>query len=454
MKQGNVREAVLDLLLKIEKNQAYSNLLINDTIKKSQLNPKDIPLLTELVYGTLQHQRTLDFYLQHFSKRPLGKLDTWVHILLRFTLYQMVYLDRIPDRAAIHEAVQISKKRGHQGISGMINGILRSIQREGIPKTEKIKDADERLAIETSHPDWMISRWIKQFGKEKTEAIAKANLTHPIHSARVNRTKTTVDEVLQSLEQAGIDAEKSKQVPESITISKGSLAGTSAFSDGLITIQDEGSMLVAHIMSPQKGETILDACAAPGGKSTHIAEMMENTGEVVSLDIHKHKVGLIDQQVKRLGLKNIHTEVMDARHAGKKFEAESFDRILIDAPCSGLGVIQRKPDLKWTKSADDVKRLSQIQLAILDAVWPLLKQGGRLVYSTCTVDMEENHEVISTFINNNDDSKLDKDMYKRLPDAFLNCSGLKPGMLQLFPGEKGTDGFFISSVCKTIKGGS
>ncbi|WP_088033670.1 16S rRNA (cytosine(967)-C(5))-methyltransferase RsmB [Evansella clarkii] len=449
MKQGNVREAALDVLLKIEKNQAYSNLLLNDTIKKTKLNQKDIPLLTELVYGTLQYKKTLDFYLKPFSKRPIEKLELWVLILLRLTLYQIVYLDRIPERAAVHEAVQIAKKRGHQGISGMVNGILRTIQRKGLPSFETIEDSEERLAVETSHPEWLIARWTDQFGKERTRLMSQANLKHPLHTARVNTVKTDRDTVIKSLQEEGIEAEPSSRVPDSIVVKKGSLSGTEAFRKGWLTIQDEGSMLVAFALAPAGGDRILDACAAPGGKSTHIAEKMNDEGEVVSLDIHKHKVGLIKEQKERLGLTIISPQVMDARKAHEFFEEEAFDKILVDAPCSGLGVIQRKPDLKWTKTPEDVARLSSIQKEILNEVWPLLKKGGRLVYSTCTVDKEENEAVIDSFVEAHKDASFDNGFSGRLPESFQQSAGAGEGKLQLFPGEHETDGFFISAVVKS-----
>ena len=448
MKTSNVREAALDVLLRIEKNQAYSNLLLNETIKKSKLNQKDIPLLTELVYGTLQHQKTLDYYLTPFSKRPLDKLEQWVHILLRLTLYQIVYLDRIPERAAVHEAVQIAKTRGHKGIAGMVNGILRSIQRSELPTFETIEDPVEKLSVKTSHPTWLISKWVDQYGKERTEMMAEANLKHPRHTARVNPLKADLDKVIESLLNDGIEAEQSKYIPESIVIKKGSLSATEAFKRGWISIQDEGSMLVTYALAPKKGERILDACAAPGGKSTHIAEKMENNGEITSLDIHKHKVGLIKEQAERLELTIIQARELDARKAESEYPLETFDRILVDAPCSGLGVIQRKPDLKWTKSPEDVVRLSVIQREILDSVWPLLKKGGRLVYSTCTVDKEENEEVITSFVSKEQDASFEEDLQDRLPEAFRSSEPVHNGWLQLFPGEHNTDGFFISSVRK------
>ncbi|MBM7094121.1 16S rRNA (cytosine(967)-C(5))-methyltransferase RsmB [Bacillus sp. H-16] len=447
MSKGNVREAALDVLLKVEKNQAYSHLLLNDTINKNQLSPKDTGLFTELVYGTIQHKKTLDFYISPFVKKPLSKLDDWVRILLELTVYQTVFLDRIPERAAFFEAVQIAKKRGHKGISGMVNGVLRSMQREGIPDPEEIKDPIVRLSVETSHPEWLVERWTDQYGFEKTKDICEANLIHPKQTARVNGTKATVEEVFKMLEEDGVEAEKSTVVPEAFTAVKGVLSKTRAFKEGYIAIQDESSMLVAHALGAVEGERVLDACAAPGGKSTHIAETMNGKGEVESLDIHKHKVSLIEEQAGRLDLNNIKARVMDAREAKDHFEHESFDRILVDAPCSGLGVIKRKPDLKWTKTQEDVKRLASIQADILRNVWPLLKQGGTLVYSTCTIDREENDNVIEDFLKGESSANGDHNLYSRLPENVQKQMTEKD-KVQIFPGDFDTDGFFISAITK------
>ncbi|MCR6095986.1 16S rRNA (cytosine(967)-C(5))-methyltransferase RsmB [Salipaludibacillus agaradhaerens] len=447
-KRGNVREAAVDILLKIEKNQAYSNLLINDTIKKMTVPAIDVPLLTELVYGTVQYQKRLDFYLQAFSKKPLVKLDKWVLVLLRMTVYQLVFLDRIPDHAAINEAVEIAKSRGHKGISGMVNGILRSMLRGDLPDYDLIDDEVERMAVETSHPEWLLKRWIEQYGKDKARQIATANLATPVQSVRVNKVRISKQEVIALLKEDGLEIEESELIPESLRITRGSVVKTSAFKQGLVTIQDEGSMLVAKILAPNPTERVLDACAAPGGKSTHLAELMNDTGDIISVDIHAHKVKLIEQQKDRLQLKAIQGMVSDARELKESFPNEQFDKILVDAPCSGLGVIQRKPDLKWSKQSADVNRLAMIQDEILEKVWPLLKKNGRLVYSTCTIDQEENEDVVESFVKRHHDAEFDDTFSERLPELIRDHKEPLTGMVQLFPGEFGTDGFFISSLIK------
>ncbi|MBT2720703.1 16S rRNA (cytosine(967)-C(5))-methyltransferase RsmB [Bacillus sp. ISL-46] len=444
---NNVRAIAMDSLVAIEKNQSYSNLLLNNTIEKHELSPKDVGLLTELTYGTLQRRMALDYYLEPFVKDN-KKLANWVHHLLRLTLYQMIYLDRIPDRAAIYEAVEIAKSRGHKGIASLVNGVLRSIQREGLPSMEEVSDPNKRLSLETSHPEWLITRWVNQFGYEKTKEMCEVNLTAPLQTARINLTKISRDECVAILEEDGFQIEKSPIIPEAIRSLKGNLASTIAFKYGMFTIQDESSMLAAYALGAKQNEFILDACAAPGGKSTHIAEKMDNTGEVISVDLHQHKVRLINDNAKRLGLENIKTSVSDSRQIQEKFNKESFDRILLDAPCSGLGVMRRKPDMKYTKTEKDIERLSTIQQDLLMSVSPLLKKDGILVYSTCTVDKEENEYTVKTFLENNPEFEGDLSFKNRMPEAI---QPLITGFdLQIFPQDLGSDGFYIAVLRKKV----
>lgn len=445
--KSNVRESVVSILEQIEKNQSYSNLLLNNVIKKNQIATKDIGLLTELTYGTLQRKMTLDYYLEPFIKNP-KKLENWVKQLLRMTLYQMLYLDKIPDRAAIHEAVEIAKKRGHKGISGMVNGVLRSLQREGVRDMDEIKDEVERLSIETSHPTWLVRRWIEQFGYNKAKEMCEINLTAPMQTARVNTNKITREACIKRLTEEGFQVEESVVVPEAIKCLKGNLAHSESFREGLITIQDESSMLVAYALGIEQNETILDACAAPGGKSTHIAEKLEDTGQVISLDLHEHKVKLINENAVRLGLTNIETKAMDSRKVQEEFDGSAFDRILLDAPCSGLGVMRRKPDMKYTKKEEDLNRLQSIQLQLLDSVTPLLKPGGTLVYSTCTIDRSENEEVVTAFLQKHTDFEGDLSVIERMPKAIQPL--MTDFQLQIFPQDFGSDGFYIASLRKKV----
>ncbi|WP_394137031.1 16S rRNA (cytosine(967)-C(5))-methyltransferase RsmB [Cytobacillus oceanisediminis] len=447
-KTKNVRETALELLETIEKSQSYSNLLLNNAIKKNEISQKDIGLLTELTYGTLQRRMTLGFYLNPFLKGN-KKVESWVKQLLRLTLYQMVYLDKIPDRAAIFEAVEIAKRKGHKGISGMVNGVLRNIQRQGLPSLEQIEDPVERLSIETSHPLWLVRRWVDQLGYEETKKMCEINLTAPLQTARVNEVKASREECLSLLEEEGYEVEASPFIPVAIKCLRGNLANSQAFKEGLITIQDESSMLVAYALGGNQNETILDACAAPGGKSTHIAENLQNTGQVISLDLHEHKVKLINDNAMRLGLSNIKANALDSRKVQEHYEKGSFDRILVDAPCSGFGVMRRKPDMKYTKKEEDLYHLHKVQRNLLAAVSPLLKKGGILVYSTCTVDKEENQHVVQSFLNESADFEGDISVRERMPKAITPfIDGYE---LQILPQDIGSDGFYIACLRKKVQ---
>ncbi|MEG9461579.1 MULTISPECIES: 16S rRNA (cytosine(967)-C(5))-methyltransferase RsmB [Bacillus amyloliquefaciens group] len=445
MKKINVRELALEALEKLEQNQAYSNLLLTSVIKTNTLSDQDRGLLTELVYGTLQNKIALDYMLKPFIRKP-NKVKPWVIQLLRLSAYQMEYLEKIPDRAAIHEAVEIAKKRGHKGIASFVNGILRSLQREGAPSFAEIEDPVLRLSTETSHPEWLVKEWVEAYGFEAAEKICRIHLIPPKQTLRVNHIKSDRETVLNEMEKAGLEAEAGDLSPDAIKLLKGNIANTAFFQNGRVSIQDESSMLVARALDPKPGETVLDACAAPGGKSAHIAELMENEGSLTSLDLHRHKVKLIKEGAERLGLTIIDAQTMDARKAGEAFGAERFDRILVDAPCSGFGVIRRKPDMKYTKTPEDSRRLSEIQLGILREIAPLVKKGGTLVYSTCTMDRTENEEVMHAFIQEHPEFEPDLSLEKRLPEKARPF--VQDGSLQILPHYFGTDGFFISSMRK------
>ncbi|MEY8347400.1 16S rRNA (cytosine(967)-C(5))-methyltransferase RsmB [Bacillus cereus] len=441
----NVRELALDGLMQVEKSGAYSNLLLNNLIEKSEIDRKDIGLLTEIVYGTIQRRDTLDYYLQPFLRK---KVEAWVKVLLRLSLYQMIYLDRVPERAAIHEAVEIAKRRGHKGIAGMVNGVLRSIQREGVPSVEEIQDPVKRLAVAMSHPEWLVQEWVSAYGLETAQKMCEVNMLPPVSAARVNVDKATVEEAIALLENEGIQAKYGDLSEDAIQIEKGNVAHTKAFQKGILSIQDESSMLVARALEPSEGDAVLDSCAAPGGKTTHIAERLKGTGKVTSLDLHPHKVRLIEQQAKRLDLENVESKALDARKVQEHFANESFDKILVDAPCSGFGVIRRKPDIKLGKEKGDSERLSTIQLSILEKVAPLLKTGGRLVYSTCTIEKIENEQVIEQFLQEHPEFEWDTTMKERMPEKLHPY--INEGQVQILPHYFATDGFYIACLRKKV----
>ncbi|MFD1849104.1 16S rRNA (cytosine(967)-C(5))-methyltransferase RsmB [Oceanobacillus bengalensis] len=443
MKPNQLRNTILDILIRIEKDQGFSHLLIDNEIKSNRISAKDINLLTEIVYGTMQRKMTLDFYIEAFVSTK-KKMDAWVKMLLRMSIYQMVYLDKVPDHAVIHESVEIAKLRGHKGISGFVNGILRSVQRDGVPDTGIIKDQAKRLSIETSHPEWLVKRWINEYGFEKTKAMCNANLVKKQQSIRIQPLKTTREEVMIKLKSLGFEVKPSYLSPQGIIIEKGNILTTDLFRDGYVTIQDQSSMLVGEMLHAEPNMRVLDACSAPGGKATHIAEKMEDKGKLYAYDLHQKKVNLIKKKASDLDLTIIDANQGDARNLSELHDIESFDRILVDAPCSGLGVIRGKPEIKYHKKEADIQRLSEIQLEILHSVSPLLKKGGLLIYSTCTVDIAENEKVVQEFLKDHPDYQLDEKFFEQLPDEAKSASGITTYGFQLFPQDFGTDGFFLA----------
>lgn len=436
---GNPRDAALFVLMDVDKNQAYSNLLLTKHMNQHKIAGIDKGLMTELTYGTLQHKMTLDFFLAPFIK---GKLENWVQWVLRMAVYQIHYLDRIPNHAVVNEAVQLAKYHGHKGVSGLVNGVLRAFLREGVPSFDSIKDPLERLSIETSHPEWMLENWIQAFGFEKTEQIARQNNVAPPQTIRVNTMKISIDDAIQALESEGFTVRKGI-LPESLHVAGKTAATSALFASGQFTIQDESSMMPAHALQLEKGMSVLDMCAAPGGKTTHIAQLLANTGHITALDLHENKLKYIHENAERLGFTHISTVAADARQAQEVLEQKQFDRILVDAPCSGYGVIRRKPDMKYAKKPQDAERLATIQLAILNEAYSLLSPGGILVYSTCTIEPTENDEVIDAFL------QMHQDMQElSLPDVFtaLPHGAAKVGH-QVLPYPDG-DGFYVVALQK------
>ncbi len=446
------RELALDVLTKIEKANAYSNIQLNQSIQRTNLSQLDINFATELIYGTIQRLNTIDWVIDKFLKSNLNDIEVWVKNLLRLSVYQIMYLDRVPSHAIVNEAVEIAKKHGHKGIVSMINGILRNIIRnkDNLMLIDNMKEY-EKIAIELSHPEWIVKRYIDDYGLAETIEICKANNVAPYNSIRVNSLKISRDAMLDLLK---------KDFPENTNIAPsfiskrgiringvGNLAETHWYKDGYFTIQDESSMLVADVLNPQPGMSILDATAAPGGKTTHLAELMQNRGKIIASDIHNHKINLIKEHQKRLGINIIETVTIDARKLSEKY-GKIFDCILLDAPCSGLGVIRRKPELKWTKTENDIANLTMVQESILEAVSSLLKPGGVLVYSTCTMTKEENQDIVYKFIDKHPEFTLDNSLSSYLPDIINQKIDNYDGIAQILPHYFCTDGFFI---CRMIK---
>lgn len=428
----SVRYIALEILDQVLTDGGYSNLLINEAIKEGYVEPVDRALLTELVYGTLQHKLTLEFYIEPFIK---ANIKGWMRRLLLMSVYQAVYLDKVPDHAIINEAVEITKQRGSMSGANTMNAILRNFQRSELRDFTEIKDDLKRLSVETSTPLWLIKHWNTHFGYEKTRAMAEEFLTYPDTTVRVNTTKITVEDAIQRLQDEGYTVEQSEIIPECLAIDGPPIVQNPLFKHGFLSVQDASSMLVANVLDPQEGETILDTCSAPGGKSCHIAEKMNRTGRVVSHDVYPHKIDLIKYNINRLSLRNIEPSVHDAL---EPFEG-TYDRVLVDAPCSGFGVIKRKPEIKYEKTPKDIDTLWPMQLEILTNASKVVKPGGLLVYSTCTIEQMENHNVVYSFIKQNPDFEIEPITLPVLGEHKL---------LQILPQDLKSDGFFIAKLRK------
>lgn len=449
-RRKTAREVALEVLVQVDKDGSYSNLQLNESLNRNQLERVDAGLATELVYGTIQHMYTIDGVLERKVAKGISKLKPWVRNLLRMSLYQLHYLDRIPDHAAVHEAVTIAKRRGQQATGGFVNGVLRGVMRDPeVWNAPKAADPASRIAWEHSHPEWLVKRWIQIYGEQATEEMCIANNEAPHASARVNGTKVSRDELLQEMKASGLYVQPSPLSKDGIVAGgAGNLALTDWYREGKLSIQDESSMLVVEAVRPVSGMRVLDCCAAPGGKSMHIAERMNNSGEVWSNDVHAHKVKLIQDQATRLGLTCIHTLNEDATTLSDQLEEASFDAVLLDAPCTGFGVIRRKPDLKWRKRPADVEAIAAVQAELIVEASKLVKPGGRLVYSTCTVEREENELIVEQFLQKYPDWKADDSWKLVLPQNELKeaLERSKPGMLQVLPQDGDSDGFFIACL--------
>lgn len=448
---ASAREIALDILVKVEQQGAYSNLLLNSSLQKATISREDAGLVTEIVYGSISRMNTLDYVLGSFVNKGIAKLQPWVRNLLRLSLYQIMYLDRIPSHAAVNEAVNIAKKRGHQGISGMVNGVLRSVLRAGdLPVLPQDLTEAERISIQFSHPLWLVERWIAEYGADAAEAICAANNEPPAVSLRVNTTMISREALLKQMIEQGLQATASEISPYGIVVKGGgNLAYSSWYQDGYISVQDESSMLVAEAVAPEPGMRVLDCCAAPGGKTTHMAELMKDEGHIYANDVHPHKAKLISDQALRLGLESVVTGSQDALDLEDSLEPRSFDRILLDAPCSGLGVIRRKPDLKWRKQPEDITSIATLQSQLLQSASKLLKPGGILVYSTCTTEQSENREVVSEFLKRNPDFvsvTFDSPVWNRLEGTAL----AEGEGIQILPQHYGSDGFYISRLQRVL----
>jgi 16S rRNA (cytosine967-C5)-methyltransferase len=440
----NAREVALRVINDVNNNGAYANVALAREFNRQELKEQDRRFVTELVYGTVKTGETLDWMISRYVNRTLNKIPPVILNVLRLGMYQLMFLTKVPASAACNQAVELAKKYGHPGTVKFVNAVLRNAARnpEKAEFPQKGKDTAQYLALKYYHPRWLIKRWLARLGEEATEQLCREdNLTPPL-SLRTNTLKTNRSELMEILSADGVQADSSALTPEGIIChSFPALHSLSSLAQGLFQIQDESSMLVAHVLDPQPGEFVIDACAAPGGKSTHIAALMKNKGRVLSIDVYEHKLALIRENAKRLGIDIIEDKLMDATQLGSLVQ-EKADKVLVDAPCSGLGVLRRKPDSRWRKDEQMLRELPGLQRQILSSAAQCVKVGGTLVYSTCTTESEENRQVVDWFLRECRGEFVLQSAGSYLPEKR------KEEMVQLWPHVDHVDGFFIARLAR------
>lgn len=441
----NARELALKIINDINVKQAYANVTLNKFLSRNTISEQDRRFITELVYGTIKVGATIDWILSKYINRPLHKISPIIQDILRMGLYQILFMDKVPNSAACNQSVDLTKKYGHSGTVKFVNGVLRNVIRypEKSKYPDKSEDVVQYLALKYYHPQWLIENWISRLGEESTEKLCEYNNQVAELSIRTNTLKITRDELLKRLLVEGAIAIPSQLTPEGILCKQHStLTNMPSLIEGLFQVQDESSMLVAHVLDPKPGEFIIDTCSAPGGKTTHIAALMKNSGKILAADIYEHKLNKINENVRRLGISIIHTELINALDIGDKYPMQA-DRVLVDAPCSGLGVLRKKPDSRWRKSKALIKELAELQIKILTSAAKAVKPGGVLVYSTCTTEIEENDRIIEKFLEANPEFALDD------AGKGLGLSQDFGKMIQLWPHIHNVDGFFIARMHKS-----
>ena len=433
---SDARLTAVKLLLKMENSDSYSNILLDSALDEAGLSERDRAFASALFYGVTERKMTLDFVIKQYSSMDFGKIEPEALAVLRMGIYQMMYMDSVPVSAAVNESVKLCKKLKLFGAQGFVNGILRSIARNNMQVDYSGLDVGERLSIEYSCPRWIADKWTREYGEENAVKALKASIGAPPIYARVNTVKTTDEDLLRILKKEGIKASINPRLAGCIRLEKtGDIEQSEAFKEGLFHVQDVASQLCCLTLKPIVNETVLDICAAPGGKSFTMAELMGNNGRVISMDLYEQRVGLIAKGAERLGLRIVEPRENNAARFNE--ELPQADKVLCDVPCSGLGVIRRKPEIKY-KEESEFEELPKLQRAILDVSSRYVKVGGTLVYSTCTLSRAENDEVAQDFANTHPDFSP---IVQPIPYAGAENSPMRT----FFPEEDGGDGFFTAA---------
>ncbi len=438
------RRAAFDILQRVESESAYASVLIAQ-LPETDLSREDRALTQELVLGVLRWRGLLDHLIEQHAKRPIARFDIKVLIALRLGLYQLRYLSRIPQSAAVNESVNLVKRARVTSAAGLVNAVLRSAARLiDQPAGTDVSDAAKRASIELSHPAWMLERWRTMIGDDEMHALALANNSPAAQSFRINTLCFTVADAIEQLAAEGVIARESEFAPGAFVAESGPGSRVAnAAERGLIYLQDQASQLVSLLLDAKPGHRVLDLCAAPGSKSSHIAALTEDNAHIVSCDIHAHRLATLRSTCGRLAVSSIDAVALDATQALPFVEGSMmFDRVLVDAPCSGTGTLRGNPEIKWRLKLEDIEKLATLQLSLLKNASSAVAEGGRLLYSTCSLEPEENEAVIQEFLDGNAPFRVIQ------PDVRgdLLAGG---GFVRTFPHRHGSDGFF-SAVLEKI----
>ena len=451
MRKKTPRAICLEILSRVERSGGHPDTLLTDSFKRYRhLTPIDRAFLTELSYGVLRWQGKLDWVISGFSNIAPEKTEPGILNILRLGLYQILYLTRTPVSAAVNESAELAKKIRGKGGAGFVNAILRSVVRgrEEIVYPEIAKDPILHLSVVESYPLWLVQRWTGEWGIEETQRICRAmNQISPL-TLRTNTLKIRREDLIQKLREKGLTPLSASFAAEGIVLKDAPpVSELPFFREGLYVIQDEASQLVTEVLGPQPGERILDACAAPGGKTGHMGQRMKNEGVIYALDLTREKLSRVAEVCDRLEIRIVETVKGDGTKPLPFPEKAKFDRVLADVPCSGFGTLRKNPDLKWRKSESDVKRMSELQSSILTKVSGYVKEGGVLVYSTCTLFREENEDVIERFLSDCPEFKLDE-IASVLPEKSRPF--IQKNYFKTFPRRDEMDGFFVARLIKGI----
>ena len=439
------RQHVIKLLDLWEKSDAYADVLLKDLFEHSKISAQDRALIQEIFFGVIRWRKRINWILEQFFQGSLKKSPRFVRSILQSSFYQFIYLDRIPAYAVINEAVRIAKYKGGQYWAGKINGILRNYQKNknNIIFPDINKSPVEAISILYSHPEWLVDRWIKRWGRDETIALCSANNERPPITLRVNRTKISADLLIEKLDKLGVKVSKSKFNENFLRAdSLPNLSQFELFQQGLFSIQDESAGLACQLLGAKPGENIVDLCAAPGGKSSYLNELGKNKAIVYSIDQRFSRLKFVRENLKRLGFPD--SRIIQAD--GKNFSCKSVNKILVDAPCSGLGVLSKRVDLKWRRKPEQINELVKLQLELLKNAASIVKRGGALVYSTCTIESQENEEIVIQFLKENKQFQIDS-AKKYISENFVSDEGFAC----TYPHKSGMDGSFAVRLLKVGK---